>query len=112
MGFGHDPAVVHHFVHQQIVDSVADVEVALGGNAVRLNAQQRRVGDAGGVALDLEHHVDLAVIVLQSDRNTPGRAPDGALMVRGAQRIHDLGDVAPTVDHLAGHAHALAFGGI
>src|SRR5262249_24135426 len=56
--------------------------------------------------------IDLAVLALDADRNAPDGAPDGALVMRGADPgPHDLADLAPGIDDLAGDADAGRAGG-
>ena len=90
MGQFHDTRIVDDLVDDQIVDAGACINVAIDGYAVGLNAHDRRVGDTGGIRAQLEDHIDFSVIGEEPDRYAASRAPQRALMMRGAFAIHAL----------------------
>jgi len=89
------------------VKAVAREGVALHADLVRLDLHQARVGHAGGVVAHLEDDVDGAVVGAQADRDAARRAPQGALVMGGPLGVHDLCQVAPGIDDLAGDADAV-----
>ena len=106
MGHVDDAAIRQHLSYDQIPDAIAFKEIAIHGDLVRLDVDNFGIGDVLIIVLDIQGDVYVAILAENADGNSADRAPDGALMMSRAQRIHDLGDITPRVDDLTRYLHA------
>ena len=91
--------------------SASKVE-SLFGERVSLDIDDPRCGHARAVVFHLENDVHLAVLPEDTHGDAPQRAPDGTLVMRRANRVHDFSDVALCVHDLAGNLNTLRRGPI
>lgn len=93
-------------VSDQPIDHEVGHAVALDGDPIALDFEDRRAGDTPLVITEGEDYLDLALVVEDAHGNAARRAPNGALMVGRAQGVHDLDEIEPGIDNLTGYSEA------
>jgi len=81
-----DAFIVMHLRHDEIFHPVALVQIAFDADFVTLHFKDRWVGDVLRVTLDLQYHINVAVLTRERDRDPADRTPDHAYMISTTYR--------------------------
>ena len=73
--------IVSDFIDEQVIHAIADIKITIDRHFMWLDRNDLRVRNAGVVAFDAQHHVNLVILALDAGRDAANGTSDCAFMM-------------------------------